>query len=116
MVRLYVKNGKKNTKYSYIITNDMKVDQFNLFEIYQKRWRIEEFHKNIKQNFKIEKSPTKVIVTQINHILFTFLSFLKMEQIILKSKTNIFYLKQNIFMEALRNSYQTLQNMKVSLC
>ena len=44
-----------------------------LIEIYQKRWKVEEFHKSLKQNLNIEQSPTKTTTTQLNHIFLTFL-------------------------------------------
>jgi IS4 transposase len=115
LAKLYVKNGKNSIiRSAYFITNDTNINLNSLSEIYQKRWRVEEFHKTIKQNLNIEKSPTKVLITQVNHILLTFFSFLKIEKIRLKSKTSIFYLKQQLQIEALKSAYNKLTDMKVS--
>ena len=59
--RQIVKNGNDDEpKYLYLITNDMDLSFDQALEIYQKRWKIEEYHKSLKQNLKIEHSPTKV--------------------------------------------------------
>lgn len=43
----------------YLVTNDLESSADRIYEVYQKRWRIEEFHKSIKQNASLEKSPQK---------------------------------------------------------
>jgi IS4 transposase len=44
-------------------TNDLSIDASRIYEVYQKRWRLEEFHKSVKQNASLSKSPTKTIRT-----------------------------------------------------
>jgi hypothetical protein len=114
LTKLYVKNGKNfiPTK-SYLITNCIRLDTITLAEIYNKRWRVEEFHKSIKQNLNIEKSPTKTIKTQVNHIFLSFLSFIKLEKIRIKSKTNMFFLKRKLHLEALKFSFQEFHKLKI---
>jgi hypothetical protein len=34
---------------------------------YRKRWNVEPYHKSLKQNASLEKSPTHTVVTQTNH-------------------------------------------------
>ncbi len=53
----------------------------------QKRWRIEEYHKSIKQNTSLEKSPTKVVNSQRNHIFASMVAYCK-----LRLKNTINYL------------------------
>ncbi|APS43673.1 hypothetical protein AVI51_12145 [Piscirickettsia salmonis] len=47
-----------------LITNDLETDGDGLYKIYQKRWKIEEYHKSIKQNASLAKSPTKTVRSQ----------------------------------------------------
>ena len=47
----------------------MQIDADRMYQVYQKRWGIEEFHKSIKQNTRLAKSPTKRVHTQRNHTL-----------------------------------------------
>ncbi len=62
------RNEDGSTGILHIVTNDLNSDADRIYEIYQKRWRIEEYHKSIKQNTSLEKSPTKVVRSQKNHI------------------------------------------------
>lgn len=45
----------------YLATNDLKSGSHQIYEIYKKWWRIEEYHKSIKQNASLEKSATKAV-------------------------------------------------------
>ena len=44
----------------YLACSDSSSDYSQITAIYQKRWNIEEFHKSLKQNASLEKSPTHV--------------------------------------------------------
>jgi hypothetical protein len=37
--------------------------------IYKKRWKVEEYHKSLKQNTGLTQSPTKIIAIQANHFM-----------------------------------------------
>jgi IS4 transposase len=52
----------------YLASNDLQHDADYLYQIYQKRWKIEVYHKSIKQNTSLAKSPTKKVKSQANHI------------------------------------------------
>ncbi len=69
----------------YLVTNDVESSADRIYEVYQKRWHIEEYHKSIKQNASLEKSPAKVVRSQKNHI---FASFYSQIQITRKGKSN----------------------------
>ena len=83
-----------------------------LSEIYQKRWRVEEFHKSLKQNLKIERSPTKIPSTQLNHIFITYLSFIKLENLRTQFNTNHYALKEQLYLSALQESMKKLNLME----
>ena len=111
--RLYVKNGTNfHSTDSYLITNDTNLNIITLSEIYQKRWIVEEFHKSIKQNLKIEKSPTKTVVPQLNHIFLTFLAFIKLEKFRIKFHTNHYNFKEQLYISALKEAMNKLKNME----
>jgi len=75
LVKKVFKNEDKSTGTLYLVSNDLDHDADSLYEIYKKRWRIEEYHKSIKQNASLAKSPTKVERSQkksyfcISHLL-----------------------------------------------
>lgn len=92
--------------YLYLASNDMDIYSDTLLEIYQRRWKIEEYHKSLKQNLKIEHSPTKVETSQRNHIFLCILGFIKLEKLRLNYKMNHFAIKEKIYLEALKVAYQ----------
>ena len=68
LIKKIFKNEDGSTGVLYLVTNDLESGADRIYEVYQKRWRIEEYHKSIKQNASLEKSPTKVVCSQKNHI------------------------------------------------
>jgi len=111
--RQIVKNGNDGEPlYLYLITNDTNISFSKTLEIYQKRWKIEEYHKSLKQNLKIEHSPTRVEISQRNHINLTVLAFIKLEKLRLNYKMNHFALKEKIYIEALQVAYEKVRELK----
>jgi len=108
-----VKNGNDGEPmYLYLITNDMDLSFNQTLEIYQKRWKIEEYHKSLKQNLKIEHSPTKVELSQRNHINLTIYAFIKLEKLHLNYKMNHFAIKEKIYIEALKVAYTKVTELQ----
>jgi len=52
--------------------------------IYKKRWKVEEYHKSLKQNAAFAKSPIHTIKTQTNHFIASILAFMKYEVLKIK--------------------------------
>ncbi|MDN3030798.1 MAG: transposase, partial [Candidatus Tisiphia sp.] len=78
-------NEDNSTGILYLVSNDLDHDADHPYEIYQKRWRIEVFHKSIKQNASLAKSPTKKVISQSNHIFASIVAFCKLEMLQLKT-------------------------------
>ncbi len=85
-----------------------------VLEIYKRRWKIEEYHKSLKQNLKIEHSPTKVETSQRNHIHLSVRGFIKLEKLRLNYKMNHFAIKEKIYIEALKVAYQKVEELQVA--
>ena len=41
------------------MSSDVALDHERLTTIYQRRWKVEEYHKSLKSNASLTKSPTK---------------------------------------------------------
>ena len=95
----------------YLITNVMKKNGEEIYEIYQRRWKIEIYHKSIKSNAALKKSPTKTERTQINHIFSSIYAFFKLEIISLQTNMNHFALKYKIIMKANMAAMKELQRL-----
>lgn len=109
LAKLTFKNGSDGkARDLYVVSSDTQLSYRQLSQLYKRRWRVEEYHKSLKQNASLEKSPTKKIVTQSNHIFCSIVAFLKLEKIKLKTKTNHFRFKNMIYIKAIKNAYKEL--------
>jgi putative transposase ISC1217 len=52
----------------YLVTSDLKLDYDHIITLYKRRWSVEVYHKSLKQNGSLEKSPTRTTTTQRNHL------------------------------------------------
>ena len=108
------KNEDKSTGILFLVTNDLSIDADRIYEVYKKRWRIEEFHKSIKQNASLCKSPTKVIRSQKNHIFASIIAFCKLEFLKWKTNLNHFALKYKLLVAANKKAFSELQKLQKS--
>lgn len=95
-----------------LVCSDINLDGEGVGTIYQKRWRVEEFHKSLKHNVDLAKSPTKTTKTQSNHIFLSVLSFFKLECLKIKHKMNHFALRAKLLIKANQMAYAELQILK----
>jgi IS4 transposase len=112
LVTKIFKNEDGSTGILQLITNDLDSDADRIYETYQKRWRIEEYHKSIKQNASLEKSPTKVVRSQKNHIFASIIAYCKLEFLRLKTALNHFALKYRLILRANQRALQELKKIR----
>jgi IS4 transposase len=89
-------NGDGTTGVLFLVTNDGELSGSDLYSIYHKRWGIEVFHKSVKNNTSLSKSPASKQMAQKNHIFCSFYAYLKLERIKNTEKKNHFHLKRDI--------------------
>nr|WP_282435017.1 transposase [Piscirickettsia salmonis] len=102
-------NGKESVL--YLVTNDLSIDGQPILDTYKKRWSIEEFHKSVKQNSSFEKSPTRIVTSQLNHIYYSILGFCRLERLKLKKSLNHFAIKYKLILRANQIALQELRSM-----
>lgn len=115
LIKKVFKNEDGSTGTLYLVTNDLDNDADRIYEVYQKRWRIEEYHKSIKQNSSLEKSPTRVIRSQKNHIFASIIGYCKLEFLKIKTCLNHFALKYKLVIKANQMAYLELKKLR-ELC
>lgn len=98
----------------YLISNEMDADYTHTTTTYQKRWGVEEFHKSLKQNTLLGKSPTKMEVTQRNHIFAAMLAFVRLERLKVKERVNHFALKARLYLKMIKAAFEELQRLKMA--
>ncbi|MRN51395.1 transposase, partial [Brucella sp. 10RB9214] len=96
VTRQVFKNGDNSTGEIYLITNDLNLESNHIKDIYQKRWNIEVYHRSIKQNASLAKSPTSIAVTQLNHIGLSIGAYCELEKLKLVSNKNHYALKRKM--------------------
>lgn len=95
----------------YLISSDKTLLKDQLTTIYQRRWNVEVYHKSLKQNVSLAKSPTQTEKTQTNHFFAALCGYIKLEMLKVETKTNHFALKTKLYVNALQSAFQTLQKL-----
>jgi len=106
------KNKDESEGIWYLVCSDLNLTYDPITTIYQKRWNVEVFHKSIKSNTSLSKSPTRTVRTQSNHIFASLYAVFKLELLKLKHHTNHFALKSKLYLKALQPSFLELQNLR----
>src|SRR5256885_1225988 len=106
------KNGDGSTGLRYLVTDDLTLTYDQITTLYKKRWSVEVYHKSLKQNASLEKSPTRTETTQRNHLFASLCAYLKLESLKLTTGHNHFALKSKIYLSALRSAYDELVKLK----
>jgi IS4 transposase len=96
----------------YLVTSDLTLDWTHITATYQRRWSIEPYHKSLKQNAGLEKSPTRRERIQRNHFFASLGAYIKLERIRLVTKLNHFALKSKIYLSALKAAHQEVVKLK----
>jgi len=78
----------------------------------QKRCCFIIYHKSIKQNASLEKSPTKVTRSQKNHIFASIVAYCKLEFLKQTTSLNHFALKYKLLIKANQSAFQELQKLR----
>ena len=105
-------NQDGSTGVLYLISTDTALSYTDITTLYKRRWKVETFHKSLKQNASLSKSPTKVERTQRNHIFAAMLAFVKLEQLKLQTSLNHFALKHRLYIKALQACLRELRQVK----
>ena len=95
----------------YLVSSDTNLDYQQMTTIYQRRWKIEEYHKSLKQNASMGKSPTKTPDTQANHFYASVLAYIKLETLKIKCSMGHFRLKAQLYAVGLKAMHQQLARL-----
>jgi len=113
LLKKVFKNGDGSVGTLYIVSNDLELNSKALYNMYQKRWIIEDFHKEIKNHASLSQSPTKTVKSQSNHIYMSFVAYCKLE--ILKNLScykNQYQIKSLILIKANQASMEILKKLQ----
>lgn len=111
LIRQVFKNENGTIGERYLVSSDLTLEPDTLITIFQKRWKVEEYHRSLKQTASLSKSPTKTETTQKNHFVAALWSFVKMELLKVQTKKNHYQLKNQLYLTALKQAFDELQQL-----
>lgn len=114
LVRQVFTNKDGSTGLLNLACSDVTCSGADITAIYQKRWKVEVFHKSLKSNAGLAKSPTRTKTTQNNHIFMAIYAVFKLECLKIKLKANHFALRAKLFIKATRQAYAELQVLRAA--
>jgi hypothetical protein len=112
LVRQDFTNEDGSTGVRYLVSSDLTLIYDQLIAIYQKRWKVEEYHRSLKQNAAIAKSPTRTETTQTNHVVAALLAFVKLEMLKVRIQKNHYALKAQLYFSALQRAFHELRRLQ----
>lgn len=112
--RQVFKNQDGSTGILYLACSELDCEPSEIEAIYKKRWNVEVFHKTLKSNTGLAKSPTKCIRTQTNHIFMSIYAAFQLECLKLKHHLNHFALRGRIYVKALQQAMSELHLLKTA--
>lgn len=96
----------------YLVCSDVQLTHEQITTIYQKRWNVEEYHKSLKQNASLERSPTHTVCTQTNHLFASLCGYVKLELLRMSNHLNHFALKSSIYLRAMQVAFEAFRQMQ----
>jgi hypothetical protein len=111
LVKQVFTNDDGSTGILYLVTSDTTLDGNGMTTIYQKRWNVEPYHKSLKQNASLEKSPTQTVTSQTNHFFAALYGYIKLELLKGDTKLNHFALKSKLYLHAIHAAYAKLREL-----
>jgi len=112
LIKQVFTNKDSSTGVGYLVSNDLTLSHDQFKTLYKKRWSVEEYHKSIKQNTAVAKSPTRTIRTQSNHLFASICAYVRLEKYKLESALNHFALKAKLYLVAIKAAFKEMANIK----
>jgi hypothetical protein len=105
-------NEDESTASLYLVCSDLTQTFQQIITIYEKRWKVEEYHKSLKSNVALCGSPTRTVRTQANHVFTCLIAFVKLEKMKTHTKLNHFAMKAILYTKAMEKALAELKKLK----
>lgn len=97
------KFNANNGDIEYWATNDLSLTSSDISQAGAKRWKIEEYHRGLKQTAGVERCQSRAPRAQRTHIFCSIMAFLSLEKLKLKSSQTWYQIKREIIHTAITN-------------
>ena len=98
----------------YLVCTDSQLPADKIMSLYEKRWAIEVFHKSLKQNASLAKSPAHSKRAMHNHVFLSICATVKLECLKLTTKLNHFALKAKLLVAASKAAFDELTLLRAA--
>ena len=115
LTKVVFENKDGSTGILFLATSDRDLDAERMQRIYQTRWKIEVYHKSLKQNAALARSPTQTVTTQTNHFFAALYAYLKLEKLKLGTQLNHFALKGKLYLRAVHTAFEELRRLQAKV-
>lgn len=104
-------NEDQSTGVQYLVTSDLTLTADGIATLYRTRWHVEPYHKSLKQNASLAKSPTHTVRTQTNHFFAALCAYVKLELLKVTTKHNHFALRMKLYLSANQVAFDALRQL-----
>lgn len=101
-IRVFKTFSQAKGEVEYIATNKLDMTLLDIKTVAAQRWKIEEYHRGLKQTTGIEKCQARTQRSQRNHIFCSILSFIGLEIQRVNKNISWYQTKQLIIQNAMR--------------
>jgi len=112
LVKQVFANEDGSTGILYLVSSDTTLTAAAMTTIYRIRWNVEPYHKSLKQNASLEKSPTHNATTQTNHLFASLCAYIKLEWLRKATQLNHFAIKTKLYLAALHSAFEILRQLQ----
>lgn len=104
-------NEDDSTGVQYLVTSALTLTADGIATLYRTRWHVEPYHKSLKQNASLSKSPTHTVRTQTNHFFAALCGYIKLELLKVSTKQNHFATKMKLYLRANQVAFDALRQL-----
>ncbi|MGH2612329.1 MAG: IS701 family transposase [Rhabdochlamydiaceae bacterium] len=102
MIKVFKTFSQAKGAVEYLATNKLDMTLLDIKTVAAQRWKIEEYHRGLKQTTGIEKCQARTQRSQRNHIFCSIISFIGLELHRRKKHITWYQAKQQIIQHAMR--------------
>ena len=109
VVKQVFKNEDGSSSALYLACSDVELSREQVLRLYKRRWKVEEYHKSMKQNCSLDKCQARLPVAQQSHFHLAALAFLLLEKAKAKEDHNHFALKKQLNILTIKYSMKIIK-------
>ncbi len=102
MIKVFKTFSQAKGEVEYLATNKLDMTLVDIKTVAAQRWKIEEYHRGLKQTTGIEKCQARSQRSQRNHIFCSIISFVALEAQRVNKHISWYQAKQQIIQDAMR--------------